>query len=158
MQYRRGVLLFFEVIHQISRSHGLKSLWFESNLSKITRLVTAVKSLRFALFFSRFKFLSSLVPSVQLAISQHWFRQWLVAEAECRQAFHETAASSISFGFLAATDTVHWTFWVLTTVNVLYICVFSCFLLEIKLLLLLLLQPPPPPLPLNLWQPRWPSI
>ena len=51
MQYRRGALLFFKVIHQISRSHGLKNRWFGSNLSKITRPVTAIKSLRFALFY-----------------------------------------------------------------------------------------------------------
>ena len=49
MYYRRGALLFFEVIHQISRSHRLKNLWFESNLSEITRPVAAIKSLRFAL-------------------------------------------------------------------------------------------------------------
>ena len=42
--------LFFEVIHQISRSYGLKNQWFELSLKKITRLVTAIKSLRFALF------------------------------------------------------------------------------------------------------------
>ena len=47
--YKRGVLLFFKVIHQISRSHRLKNWWFESNLSKITRLVAAIKSLRFTL-------------------------------------------------------------------------------------------------------------
>ena len=41
---------FWEVIHQISRSHGLKNLRFESNLSEITRPVAAVKPLRFALF------------------------------------------------------------------------------------------------------------
>ena len=34
----------------ISRSHGLKNWQFESNLSKITRPVAAIKSLRFALF------------------------------------------------------------------------------------------------------------
>ena len=51
MQYRRGALLFFEVIHQISRSHGLKNRWFGSNLSQITRPVAAIKSLRFALLF-----------------------------------------------------------------------------------------------------------
>ena len=28
MWYRRGALLFFDVIHQISRSHGLKNRWF----------------------------------------------------------------------------------------------------------------------------------
>ena len=37
------------VIHQISRSHRLKNRWFGSNLSKITRPVAAIKSLRFAL-------------------------------------------------------------------------------------------------------------
>ena len=39
----------FEVIHQISSSHGLKNRQFEFNLSKITRSVAAIKSLRFAL-------------------------------------------------------------------------------------------------------------
>ena len=48
--HRRGALLFFGVIHQISRSHGLKNGRFESNLSKITRPVAVIKSLRFALF------------------------------------------------------------------------------------------------------------
>ena len=38
------------VIHHISRSHGLKNRWFQSNLSIITRPVAAIKSLRFALF------------------------------------------------------------------------------------------------------------
>ena len=41
-----------KVIRQISRSHGLKNRWLESNLSKITRPVAAIKSLRFALFIS----------------------------------------------------------------------------------------------------------
>ena len=49
-EHRRGALLFFKVIRQILRSHGLKNRWFESNLSKITRPVAAIKSLRFALF------------------------------------------------------------------------------------------------------------
>ena len=40
---------FFEVIHQISRSHVLKNRRFESNFSKIMRPVAAIKSLRFAL-------------------------------------------------------------------------------------------------------------
>ena len=48
---RRGVPLFFDVIHRISRTHGLKNRWFRSNLSTITRPVAAIKSLRFALFF-----------------------------------------------------------------------------------------------------------
>ena len=50
MLLRRGALLSFKVICQISRSHGLKNRRFESNLSKITRPVAAIKSLRFALF------------------------------------------------------------------------------------------------------------
>ena len=49
-QHRRGALSFFKVIRQISRSHGTKNRWFGSNLSKITRPVAAIKSLRFALF------------------------------------------------------------------------------------------------------------
>ena len=48
--YWRGALLFFEVIHQISRPHRLKNRLFESNLSKITTPVAGIKSLRFALF------------------------------------------------------------------------------------------------------------
>ena len=48
--YRRGALLFLGVIHQISRSHGLKNQRFEFSLSKIIRPVAAIKSLRFALF------------------------------------------------------------------------------------------------------------
>ena len=48
MLYRRGALLSF-VIHQISRSHGLKNSHFKSSLSKITRPVAAIISLRFAL-------------------------------------------------------------------------------------------------------------
>ena len=50
MLFRRGALLFFEVIYQMSRSQRLKNL-FESDLSKIARPVAATKSLRFALFF-----------------------------------------------------------------------------------------------------------
>ena len=72
--YRRGALMFFKVICQISRSHGTqihqfwpklsisrlhqilwahgpKNWWFGSNLSKITRPVVAIKSLRFAYCF-----------------------------------------------------------------------------------------------------------
>ena len=64
MWYRRGALLFFEVIHQISRSHGLKNRWFGSNLSKITRPVAAIKSLRFALLF---EFYWNMFPEVQLS-------------------------------------------------------------------------------------------
>ena len=63
--HRRGAGLFFGVIHQISRSHGLKNQWFESNLSKITRPVAAIKSLRFALFLgvlSGLLFFPAVVP------------------------------------------------------------------------------------------------
>ena len=49
-QNRRGALLFIKVIHQISRPHWLKNIRFEANLSKITRSVAAIKSLRCALF------------------------------------------------------------------------------------------------------------
>ena len=52
--HRRGALLFFKVINQISRSHWLKNRLFESNLSKITGLVSTIKSLRFALFCEEF--------------------------------------------------------------------------------------------------------
>ena len=38
-----------EVIHLISRSHGQKNPWFETDLSKITRPVAAIKSPRYAL-------------------------------------------------------------------------------------------------------------
>ena len=48
--YRRSALLYFKVIHHISRSHGLKNQQFESNMSKITKPIAATKSLRFALF------------------------------------------------------------------------------------------------------------
>ena len=48
---KRGALLFSKVIHQISRLHRLKNQCFGSNLSKITRPVAAIKSLRFALFY-----------------------------------------------------------------------------------------------------------
>ena len=46
---KRCLILFFEVVHQISRSHGLINRRFESNLSKITGLVAAITSLWFAL-------------------------------------------------------------------------------------------------------------
>ena len=49
-EHKRGALLFLGVIHQISRSHRLKNRRFVSSLSKITRPVAAIKSLRFALF------------------------------------------------------------------------------------------------------------
>ena len=51
-QHRSGALWFFKVIHQISRPHELKNRRFESNLSKITRPVAAIKFLRFALLLN----------------------------------------------------------------------------------------------------------
>ena len=53
-KHRRCALLSFWVIHQVSRSHGLKNQRFESSLSKITRPVAAIKSLKFALFFWKY--------------------------------------------------------------------------------------------------------
>ena len=41
---------FYEVFIQILKSHGQKIRWYGSDLSKITRPVAAIKSLRFALF------------------------------------------------------------------------------------------------------------
>ena len=50
MLYRRGALLFFEVIHQIWRSLVNRKIDdLNPILSKITGLVPAIKSLRFAL-------------------------------------------------------------------------------------------------------------
>ena len=60
--------MFFGVILQISRSHGLKNQWFESNLSKITRPVAAIKSLRFALFH-----MISYFSSILLTSNKWWF-------------------------------------------------------------------------------------
>ena len=42
--HRKGALLYFEVIHRITRSYGPKNLWFSYNLSKITRPVAVIKS------------------------------------------------------------------------------------------------------------------
>ena len=50
MLYRRGTLLFYKVINQISMWYGLKNWWLEFNLSKITRPVAAIQSFRFTLF------------------------------------------------------------------------------------------------------------
>ena len=49
--HRRGALLFIGVIHQISRSHRLKNQRFESNSSKITRSVAAIKIPQICLVF-----------------------------------------------------------------------------------------------------------
>ena len=71
----------FGVIHQISRSQGLKNRRFKSNLSKITRPVAAIKSLRFALLVFLFWYIFScdqaalqMVFSVCLSVcSSHLF-------------------------------------------------------------------------------------
>ena len=49
-------------IHQISRSHRLKNLRIKSNLSKITRPVAVIKSLRFALLLLNFLFILWIHP------------------------------------------------------------------------------------------------
>ena len=66
MYYRRDALLFFKVIHQMSRSHGLKNRWFKSILSNITRLVAAMNSLRFALFSRQWKCLRGSLGSMNV--------------------------------------------------------------------------------------------
>ena len=64
MEPRRGALLFFEVIHLISRSYRMKNQWFESNLSKVTRPVAAIKSLRFALFTKPYQTMLMILQDV----------------------------------------------------------------------------------------------
>ena len=56
MLLRRSALLFFKVIRQISRSHGLKNLWFESGMG-----------------FFRKKCISSRRPG----------RNWIIAISSC---------------------------------------------------------------------------
>ena len=78
--YKRGALLFFGVIHQISRSHGLKNWQYESYLSNIIRPVAAIKSLRFALFMLLYflflaatkQFYEWYFPSVRLSVTPFW--------------------------------------------------------------------------------------
>ena len=70
MQYRRGALLFFEVINQIWRSHGLKNRRFESNFSKITRPVAAIKSFQICLVYYC-SYYTSLIIGIQ---SLSWIR------------------------------------------------------------------------------------
>ena len=53
---KKDALLFFEVIHQISRLHGPNIDDLSPILSKITRPVTAKKSLGFALFTNIFDY------------------------------------------------------------------------------------------------------
>ena len=72
----KEVPYYFGVIHQISRSHGLKNWQYESHLSNIIRPVAAIKSLRFALFvLLYFLFLAATkqlyewyFPSVRLSV------------------------------------------------------------------------------------------
>ena len=67
--HRRGALFFFGVIHQISRSHGLKNRRFEAILSKITRPAAAIKSLRFVLLF-----LPTLIHGPGYFLIRYWIR------------------------------------------------------------------------------------
>ena len=67
MWQRGGALLFLSRSSiKIFRSHGLKNRRLESNLSKITRPVAAIKSLRFALF--------KLNPQINImnTVLMHW--------------------------------------------------------------------------------------
>ena len=74
MQYRRGALLFFEVIHQIWRLHGPKINDFNPSFSKITRPVAAIKSFRFALLmFYQWKHIKvSIIMFPDIIYSLRW--------------------------------------------------------------------------------------
>ena len=72
--YKRGALLFFEVIHQISRSHGLKNRQYESYLSNVIRPVAAIKSLRFVLLY--FLLLTSRIASTWHYLA--WYCKWAI--------------------------------------------------------------------------------
>ena len=67
------IVEFFRVIHQISKSQVLKYQRFELNLSKITRPVAAIKSLRFALLTYRIMKLHQKItfnhPALCLSVS-----------------------------------------------------------------------------------------
>ena len=90
--------------------------------------------------------LESQILKTCLSWEQYWFIQYIHDHVHNGNGVEFAAASLMSLGFFWQPLTQYiWTFWVLTTVNVLYICVFSCILWEIKLLLLLLPQPQPPP-------------
>ena len=70
---RLDIICFFYVIHQISRSPRLENQQYESHLSKITKPVAAIKSLRFALFCkncqkSRYDFINSTLWLANLNI------------------------------------------------------------------------------------------
>ena len=91
-----GALLFFGVIHQISRSHGLKNRRFKSNLSKMTRPVAAIKSLRFALLIVKhIPLKSSLMEDRDLFIlhCQPWLLMkgalWYIFHVFCKKNDHE---------------------------------------------------------------------
>ena len=74
--------IVFRVIHQISRSHGLKIGWFESNLSKITRPVAAIKSLRFALlphhqnFYFTFQYFQTML-FYEFCFIENWIENYM---------------------------------------------------------------------------------
>ena len=57
---RRGALLFFDVIHQMSRSHESQNDDLNIIFSKNTRPATAIKSLGFALFI--------FIPAISIAM------------------------------------------------------------------------------------------
>ena len=74
--YRRGALLFCEVIHQISWPHRLKNRQ-QSNLSKITRPVAAINPSDLPCLLNDHRNESW---REQLTTNQHRYRQWNGAE------------------------------------------------------------------------------
>ena len=99
---------FFGVIHQISRSHGLKNRRFKSNLSKITRPVAAIKSLRFALLFLWIQFSAawwelvqdrrnSIAKALFLALTHRYQPEWYCDEDSSSWTYHTHGHSRISW-------------------------------------------------------------
>ena len=58
-------VVFLEVIHQISKLQGVKNRRFGYDMNKITKSVTAIKSLRFALFTRGYV---SIYPKIRFQI------------------------------------------------------------------------------------------
>ena len=111
----------FKVIHQISRSHELKNLRFESNLSKITRPVAAIKSLRFTLFLNVvvLDYIVTLGTVIAFVQGVGWCRKdecTLIVEIQhftnasfilITSAFHQAAAAKSNLGCMCHVFTIH---------------------------------------------------
>ena len=69
---------------EISRSHWLKNRWFRSDLSKITRPVAAVKSLRIALLliYAIISYFSLSPPNIVLCWLQAMRRYLLLGQGD----------------------------------------------------------------------------